>query len=1736
MENTTGDNPPGTDLRDEALRRAKKKYKKRRSDSSPDRGMMEETGVPARPPSSPSANAPSKFVSYRDRVTGNFEEEDSTWEEWTEDAEGDDCIMFDDSVSDEEDGAPSDSHVKFTPDEKRLLRKPWRKSLIVKLLGKVLGFKALSAKIKTLWQIKGKYKIIDLGNDYFLFKFQHKSDYTHALDGGPWIIGGHYLTVRQWKHNFQPDSDKINSIIAWIRLPQLPLEYYPNMAVRRIASTVGRVIRLDKTTETVDRGGFARVCVDLDLTAPLKSFVHIGDLIQRVEYEGLHLICFSCGQFGHRKDACSMSPTMSSTSVDGSEPSGGNSASSQNPDVSSSTPGFGPWMIVQRKVRRLVKETVEKGKNKIDLNPGHNLRNRFSSLSGIEDSSRENFKEPVSAVSKEKFKESVGYGQKVWKPKKDLGLTEQTKSSNKGKPKVGIKKSVPPPVVRSDGSSFIWFGRNLCNGPPPGFSFKAGSNTQITLDPKRLEELVGSSHFGLSHLMAQQNSTTAADTGVSGESVSAMVVGDIRCGDEMILPTDAVCLPPQQPPSVVVEQANSALIQKVNDASDEKDVSTMDAAQSKELVHKPSIFAIVEPRISGSRAKCVLRKLKFPKWHVADPVGFAGGIWLNWDDAAVQLTIIISSPQLVHALVKPKDQEEFMLTVVYASPKLEVRRILWTHMEDLARTITLPWVVLGDFNDVLNGGEKMGGFYGPAFTWCNRRKGLRKIQERLDRVLARLNWRVMFPEAAVIHLPRVHSDHNPVLLRLEPHVPGDKSQRPFRFQAMWRAECGFDEMMSKLWRELDGSFVDRTEKLASALLEWNKADFGNIFAKKKELRARINGVQRALAVHRSHQLELLEEDLVSQYDKILEKEELFWAQNSRVQWIMHGDRNTNFFHFSTVIRRRRNKILLLRDATSGEWVSDQGELMRMVVAFFRNLFSIEDGDVRPLGIVPHPVLSPVDVLNMDKRISLAEVRSALFQMKPWKAPGVDGFQAGVYQAYWDDFGTYLYQLVLEAFDSGSFSPELNRTLLVLIPKVQQPEYVKQFRPISLCTVAYKLITKVLVNRLRPLLDNLVGPLQSSFIPGHQAADNVFIAQEMIHTIRRSRSKLGLMAIKIDLEKAYDRVRWDFLRDTLIVFGFPDSWVQLIMYCVESSSMSVMWNGEKTDFFSPDDLFLFGRASEKQAETVREVLDRFCLASGAEVSLEKSRVFISPKASGSNVRLVSNLLGIGLTNDLGKYLGIPLVHKKVGVSLYRELIDKVATHLSGWKAKLLNMAGRATLVSSVMSSIPTYTMLTTKLPASCRNKLDMLNRRFLWGGTENKKALHLVSWDEVCKPKKFGGLGLRQMEYNNRVLLQKTAWRFLHQPHSLWVQCLCAKYRIQGDVFYFIREAGSRKASWSSSWKGLAGALEELFCGLKKRVGRGDKENFGLEDCSYANIWSLRVPLRWIFFLWLVWRGRIVTNALRYSWGISSSAICSSCNGGVEDIIHVLRDCVWAKQGLNLKNRSVSQVTLFVTTIWRIWTSRCRRVFDPNEVASLDAIVYNIAGTTKSVIAAMSMPSPPTGPTTSISWTPPGEHFVKLNTDGAAKGNPGAAGAGGVIRNTEGGWVVGFAAHLGTCSNVAAELHALRLGLTLAWREGFRAVICEVDAKVILDLLNSDNLEVHPLGALLLDVKEMLSWNWQCFCQHTLREGNFCADMLSKMGCDLATDMEFFYSPPSGVVDIFEADRRGVAFPRGFKFS
>lgn len=170
--------------------------------------------------------------------------------------------------------------------------------------------------------------------------------------------------------------------------------------------------------------------------------------------------------------------------------------------------------------------------------------------------------------------------------------------------------------------------------------------------------------------------------------------------------------------------------------------------------------------------------------------------------------------------------------------------------------------------------------------------------------------------------------------------------------------------------------------------------------------------------------------------------------------------------------------------------------------------------------------------------------------------------------FWEDVGDDIWRFVRDSFTYGQFSAPVSDTLMVLILKYDNPTTFKDFRPISLCNVLYKIVTKVLVQRLRPFLGDLISPLQSSFIPGRGTKDNTILLQEIVFQMQKSKKKKGDMIFKLDLEKAYDRVDWDFLRNTLQVFGFPPVIISLIMHGIHTTDISLLWNGNKTPGFTP----------------------------------------------------------------------------------------------------------------------------------------------------------------------------------------------------------------------------------------------------------------------------------------------------------------------------------------------------------------------------------------------------------------------------------------------------------------------------------------------------------------------------------------------------------------------------------------
>jgi len=191
-----------------------------------------------------------------------------------------------------------------------------------------------------------------------------------------------------------------------------------------------------------------------------------------------------------------------------------------------------------------------------------------------------------------------------------------------------------------------------------------------------------------------------------------------------------------------------------------------------------------------------------------------------------------------------------------------------------------------------------------------------------------------------------------------------------------------------------------------------------------------------------------------------------------------------------------------------------------------------------------------------------EVRCALFQMHPLKSLGSDGFSTDFYQKSWEVVGKEVSRAALYVLNGGSFDDGPNSTNICLVPKVAAPSRVTEFRPISLCNVIYKIISKAISNWLKIVLPSIISQEQSVFIPGRLITDNILVVFETLHTMdTRLKGREGFMTMKLDMSKAYDRLEWDFLEAMMRKLGFANRWVDLMMSCVRTVTYSILINGQ-----------------------------------------------------------------------------------------------------------------------------------------------------------------------------------------------------------------------------------------------------------------------------------------------------------------------------------------------------------------------------------------------------------------------------------------------------------------------------------------------------------------------------------------------------------------------------------------------
>jgi hypothetical protein len=444
------------------------------------------------------------------------------------------------------------------------------------------------------------------------------------------------------------------------------------------------------------------------------------------------------------------------------------------------------------------------------------------------------------------------------------------------------------------------------------------------------------------------------------------------------------------------------------------------------------------------------------------------------------------------------DKWEWAFLGVYGPQSNRERLLMWEELAGVAGWWGTPWCLGGDFNVVRFPTERLGAelftpgmhdfsdfisscglmdisLEGGSFAWSNNRDSA--AMSRLDRFLYSADWEDFYPNITQRRLPRLLSDHSPILLECGEFVRG---RRPFRFENMWLKAEGFVDQVKGWWESYQFSgtlnfiLAHKLKALKSDLKKWNEEVFGNVGQHKHNLMRELNEFD-LLAEGRQLTAEerLGRTKLATDLEKAILLDEISWRQKSRALWLREGDKNTIFFHRLANSHRRNNSISSL--LIEGELSTDLEVISNCITQFYTNLFLEGEGWLPLLDGLEFSNISSVDAVWLDRPFDEEEVLGVLLGFNGDKALGPDGFPVAFFQSCWSFLKGDIMALLRHFHKLGSFERSLNATFVALLPKKVGAITVKDFRPISLVGGVYKILAKLLANRLKHVLPQIISP-------------------------------------------------------------------------------------------------------------------------------------------------------------------------------------------------------------------------------------------------------------------------------------------------------------------------------------------------------------------------------------------------------------------------------------------------------------------------------------------------------------------------------------------------------------------------------------------------------------------------------------------------------------------------------------
>ncbi|GJX12134.1 RNA-directed DNA polymerase, eukaryota [Tanacetum coccineum] len=472
------------------------------------------------------------------------------------------------------------------------------------------------------------------------------------------------------------------------------------------------------------------------------------------------------------------------------------------------------------------------------------------------------------------------------------------------------------------------------------------------------------------------------------------------------------------------------------------------------------------------------------------------------------------------------NNKKLLIISVYAPQDLAEKKMLWQYLNILI--------------DRWNGDVFVKVFFpsgGYSFTWSHNSASK---MSKLDRFLVSDNLQRTCPNLSSLTLDRFLSDHRPILLR---ELNIDYGPTPFCFFHNWFELEGFDAFVADTWQNITITLITESNamiKLAKKLKmlkgnirQWVKGKKDNATSLRKELKTKLAAIDTLIDKGVSSSTHLEDRlDIMNHLSSLDNTESIELAQKAKVKWSIEGDENSKFFH--GIINKRRNNLAIRGTIIDGEWIEDPIAVKNEFLSHFQSRFEAPCANRLVLDMVFPNRLSPEQAQDLERVFVKEEIKEAVWDCGLDKSPGPDGFTFGFYRRFWNLIEGDVVEAVNHFFNNGFRHSGGNSSFIALILKFQGAKMVKDYRPISLIGSLYKIITKLLANRLVTVIDGLVNEVQSAFIANRQILDGPFILNEIIHWCKAKKKQT--LIFKVDFEKAFDSVRWDFLDDVLKNFG------------------------------------------------------------------------------------------------------------------------------------------------------------------------------------------------------------------------------------------------------------------------------------------------------------------------------------------------------------------------------------------------------------------------------------------------------------------------------------------------------------------------------------------------------------------------------------------------------------------------